>query len=61
MDLLTIVLALIAVGVLLWLMNTYVPMDDQIKRIVNIIVIVVIVLWLMKAFGLFAALKAIRF
>lgn len=60
MSLLTIVLALIAVGVLLWLMNNYLPMDDTVKRIVNILVIVVVVLWLLKVFGLFAALGAIR-
>ena len=60
MDLLTIVLALIAVGVLLWLMNTYIPMDAEIKRVINIVVLVVVVLWLAKVFGLFAALKSIQ-
>jgi len=52
MSLIGLVLTLIVVGVLLWLMNTYVPMDPMIKRIINIIVICVVVLWLLQVFGL---------
>jgi hypothetical protein len=59
MSLLSLVLALIVVGVLLWLVNAYIPMDATIKRILNIVVIVAVVLWLLKAFGLFDQLSAV--
>ncbi len=60
MPLLTIVLVLIVAGVVLWLINTYIPMDRKIKSILNIVVTVVVVLWLLKAFGLLDNLKSIR-
>ena len=60
MPLITIVVVLIVVGVLLWLVNAYIPMDGTIKRIINIVVIVAVVLWLLNVFGLFAGLSSIR-
>jgi len=51
MSLISIVLTLIVVGVLLWLINTYIPMDEKIKKILNIVVVVVVVLWLLYGFG----------
>jgi hypothetical protein len=60
MPVLTIVLVLIAVGVLLWLANTYIPMDAQIKKIMNIVVIVAVVLWLLDVFGLLEVLSGAR-
>ncbi len=51
MSLVTIVLSLIVIGVLLWLINTYIPMDWKIKRILNIVVVFAVVLWLLSAFG----------
>ena len=42
MPLITIVITLIVVGVLLWLVNTYIPMDGKIKKIINIVVVVVL-------------------
>ena len=60
MPLVQLVLILIVVGVLLWLMNQYIPMDPTIKRIINIVVIVAVVLWLLSLFGLFAGLNNIR-
>lgn len=60
MPLLTIVLVLIVVGVLLWLINSYIPMDGKIKNILNVVVVIVVVLWLLKAFGLLDNLKSIR-
>lgn len=59
MSLLSLILALIVIGVLLWLVNSFIPMDAQIKRILNIVVIVAVVLWLLKAFGLFGALSQV--
>ena len=53
MSILTIILVLIAVGVLLWLVNTYIPMDAKIKTISNIVVVILVVVWLLKVFGIF--------
>ncbi|HEX9152900.1 MAG TPA: Thivi_2564 family membrane protein, partial [Flavobacterium sp.] len=53
MSLLTILLVLIIVGFLLWLVNSYIPMDSTIKKIFNIVVVIVVIIWLLKAFGLF--------
>lgn len=52
MPLVTVVLTLIVVGVLLWLINTYIPMQAAIKSIINIIVVVAVVLWLLNGFGI---------
>lgn len=59
MSLLSLVVALIVIGVLLWLVNTYIPMDAMIKRILNLVVIVAVVLWLLKAFGLLDQLSTV--
>ena len=58
MPLMTIIITLIVVGVLLWLVNTYLPMDRKIKSILNIVVVIAVVLWLLKAFGLLAQLTS---
>lgn len=60
MDLVQLVIILIVVGVLLWLVNNYIPMDSKIKQILNIVVVVAVVLWLMKVFGLLSFLHGIR-
>ncbi|MEJ8819041.1 Thivi_2564 family membrane protein [Lacibacter sp. H407] len=60
MPLLTIVVVLIVAGVLLWLINTYIPMDRKIKNILNIVVVIAIVIWLLKAFGLLGSIGSIR-
>ena len=60
MSLLTIVISLIVVGVLLWLVNTYIPMDGKIKKVLNIVVMVVVVLWLLNVFGVWGHVKAVR-
>jgi hypothetical protein len=52
MTLITLVLTLIVVGVLLWLVNNYIPMDSKIKRILNIVVVICVVCWLLYAFGI---------
>jgi bacteriorhodopsin len=48
----SLVITLIVVGVLLWLVNTYIPMDGKIKKILNIVVVVCVVIWLLYAFGI---------
>lgn len=60
MPLLTIVVVLIVVGVLLWLINTYIPMQGTIKSILNAVVVIVVVLWLLQAFGLLTDLGGLR-
>jgi ABC-type long-subunit fatty acid transport system fused permease/ATPase subunit len=51
MSLIHLVVTLIVVGVLLWVVNSYVPMDKKIKSILNGVVVIVVVLWLLYAFG----------
>lgn len=60
MPLTTVIIALIVVGVLLWLINTYIPMDGKIKRILNVVVVIFVVLWLLQAFGLIGSIQNIR-
>jgi hypothetical protein len=60
MPVLTIIIVLIVVGVLLWLINTYIPMDRKIKSILNIVVVILVVIWLLKVFGLFSSLGNVR-
>jgi hypothetical protein len=60
MSLITIVLTLVVVGVLLWLVNTYIPMDGKIKKVLNIVVMVVVVLWLLNVFGIWGHLHNVR-
>jgi hypothetical protein len=60
MSLVTIVVTLIVVGVLLWLVNTYIPMDGKIKKILNIVVVVAVVLWLLSVFGILDHMRNIR-
>lgn len=60
MSLLTVILVLLVVGVALWLINSYVPMDGKIKMILNVVVVIILVIWLLKAFGLFDAMGNVR-
>jgi UDP-N-acetylmuramyl pentapeptide phosphotransferase/UDP-N-acetylglucosamine-1-phosphate transferase len=60
MSLVSLVITLIVVGVLLWLINNYIPMDGKIKRILNMTVVVVVVLWILNAMGLIDSIRGIR-
>lgn len=60
MSLIGLVVVLIVVGVLLWLVNTMIPMDDKIKTIINVLVVIVVVLWLLRVFGLLDSMHDIR-
>ena len=60
MPLLTVVITLIVVGVLLWLVNTYIPMDNKIKTILNAVVVIAVVIWLLYAFGVLDGSSEIR-
>ncbi len=52
MPLIEIVVVLIIVGVLLWLVNTYIPMAAPIKSLLNAVVVIVLVIWILRVFGL---------
>jgi len=60
MDLITVVISLIVVGVLLWGINKYIPMDSKIKNILNIVVVIVVVLWLLQGYGLIGNIEQIK-
>jgi hypothetical protein len=60
MPLINVIIALIVVGVILWLINTYIPMDSKIKGILNAVVVIFTVLWLLRAFGVLDNLTNIR-
>lgn len=49
MSLISLVIVLIIVGVLLWLVNSMIPMDPKIKQILNVVVVIVVVLWLLSS------------
>jgi hypothetical protein len=54
--LLNLVITLIVVGVLLWLVNNYIPMDSKIKQILNVVVVIVVIVWLLQLFGVLGAI-----
>ncbi len=56
----TVLIVLVVVGVLLWLVNTYIPMQGTIKSILNIVIIIAVVLWLLQTFHLIGSLNAIH-
>ncbi|MET0487755.1 MAG: Thivi_2564 family membrane protein [Candidatus Rokuibacteriota bacterium] len=60
MSLIAIVLTLVVVGVLLWLLNNYVPMDGKIRSIVNVVVVIGVAIWVLQAVGLLGSVQNIR-
>jgi hypothetical protein len=60
MTLIDIVIVLVVVGLVLWLINTYIPMAGGIKSLLNIVVFVVVLIWLLQIFGLVGPLRGVR-
>ena len=60
MSLITLIVTLVVVGVIMWLINAYIPMEAGIKKLLNIAVIIILVLWLLTSFGLLGGLSDIR-
>jgi predicted membrane protein len=60
MPLINLVIALIVVGVLLWLVNSYIPMASSIKTILNVVVVVAVAIWVLQAVGLWGGLTSFR-
>ena len=60
MPLVTVVLILVAVGIVLWLINTYIPMQGTIKGILNAVVVIAVVIWLLQVFGLLSDVTSLH-
>ena len=60
MPLIYVAGVLIVIGVLLWLVNTYIPMDSKIKSILNAVVVIAVVVYLLQLFGLLGSLENIK-
>lgn len=60
MPLVTVVLILVAVGVVLWLINAYIPMQGTIKNILNAVVVIAVVIWLLQVFGILDGVTGLR-
>ncbi len=60
MSLINLAIVLIVVGLLLWLVNNYIPMDGKIKNILNIVVVVLVVIWLLQVFGILGAIGGVQ-
>ncbi len=61
MPLMSIVITLVLVGLVLWLINTYIPMAGSIKGILNVVVVVFVAVWVLKATGMWGQLNTYRF
>ena len=60
MDLISFIVTLVVVGVLLRLVNSYIPMDHKIRMILNLVVVVAVVVWLLNVFGLMDSIRGVR-
>jgi formate hydrogenlyase subunit 4 len=60
MPLVQLVIALVVVGVALWLINNYIPMDATIKKILNVVVVIVVVIWLLNIFGVMGSMSGMH-
>jgi hypothetical protein len=60
MSLLTVIVAVAIVGILLWAINNFIPMDGKVKSILNAIVIIALVVWLLNVFGILNFLSGVR-
>lgn len=60
MPLISLVIVLIVIGVLLYLVNSLIPMDAKIKTIINVVVVLVVCLWLLQVFGIMGSMDTIR-
>ncbi len=60
MTLVNIVVILVVVGLVMWLINTYIPMASAIKSLLNIVVFVVVLNWILQTFGLVGAIPGLK-
>lgn len=60
MSLISLIITIVVVGLLLWAVNNFIPMEGRIKQILNVVVIICLVLWLLNAFGVFSGMSGVR-
>ncbi len=60
MPLIQLVIVLVVVGVILWLINSYIPMQATLKKILNVLVVITVILWLLSVFGVIGNISSIR-
>jgi len=60
MSILTILVVIVVVGILLWAINSFVPMDGKVKSILNIVVVLLLIFWLLQAFGVLNVLRGVH-
>ena len=60
MPLINLVIVLVVVGVVLWVINSYIPMQATIKKIINVVVVIAVIIWLLSVFGVIGNLSTIR-
>jgi hypothetical protein len=60
MPILTVVIVLVVAGVILWLVNNYIPMQRTIKNLLNVVVVIALVIWLLNIFGVISSLQHIH-
>lgn len=60
MSIITLIVTLVVVGLILWLINNYVPMDGKIKTILNVVIVIFVILWLLSAFGVLGSMSSLK-
>lgn len=60
MPLINLIIVLVVVGVVLWLINSYIPMQATVKKILNVVVIIAVIIWLLSVFGVIGNISTIR-
>ena len=60
MSLINLIITLVVVGLVLWLINSFIPMQHTIKQILNVVVIIAVIIWLLSAFGVIGSMSGIR-
>lgn len=60
MPLIQVVIILVVIGVILWVINSYIPMQSTIKKILNAVVVIAVIIWLLSVFGLIGNISTIR-
>lgn len=60
MPLINLVIVLVVVGVILWVINNYIPMQSSIRKILNAVVVIAVIIWLLSVFGIIGNLSTIR-
>lgn len=60
MSLITLILTLIFIGIIMWLINSLLPMDPLIKRIINIVIIIAVIIWLLRIFGVWGEISSVK-